>query len=237
MIIGVTDTVTNPVSFDRYCSWVRRGVPGVELRKLSHFAKNAGELDDCDGLLLTGGGDVDPRLYGRGDAHEMASEVDEQRDTFEMGLIRRAMKLGMPLLGICRGMQLTNVVLGGTLHLDLETKGYPSHRKTAGGDRRHSVTVEPSSMLCEIVGCPMGEVNSSHHQAVDAAGRGLRVVAESPEGIVEALEWQEREERPFLLLVQWHPERMFDNENPFTIKLIQRFAVEVHRFTTMKEHA
>jgi putative glutamine amidotransferase len=237
MIIGVTDTVTNPVSFERYCAWVRGGIPGVETRKLSHLTGNAGELYACDGILMTGGGDVDPRLYGRGDALHLAQEVDEERDRFELDLIRRALERGMPFLGICRGAQLTNVSQGGSLHVDLEMKGFPSHRRTTDGDRRHAVHVEASSMLCEIVGRESGEVNSAHHQAIDTVGKGLRVVAKSAEGIVEALEWETPSERPFLLLVQWHPERMFDNDNPFTRNILQRFATEVHRFTTPEELA
>jgi putative glutamine amidotransferase len=237
MIIGVTDTVTNPVSFERYCSWVRGGIPGVEIRKLSHCMGNAEELFGCEGLVMTGGGDVDPRLYGQGDALHLTQEVDEERDRFELGVIRHALERGMPFLGICRGAQLTNVSLGGSLHIDLEMKGYPSHRKTPEGDRRHAVIVEPLSVLCEIVGRDSGEVNSAHHQAIDSVGRGLRVVAKSPEGIVEALEWENPGERPFLLLVQWHPERMFDNDNPFTRNILQRFAIEAHRFTTPEELA
>jgi putative glutamine amidotransferase len=237
MIIGVTDTITNPVAYERYCSWVRGGIPGVEIRKLSYLLKNAGELDGCGGVLLTGGGDVDPGLYGRGDAFSVAQEVDEERDRFEMAVIRRAQERGVPLLGICRGAQLTNVALGGTLHIDLESEGYPSHRKAGEQDRRHDVVVEVPGILYDIVGHGMGEVNSAHHQAVDVPGKGLRVAARSPEGIVEALEWEDPDERPFLLLVQWHPERMIDSNNPFTYNLIQRFAIEAHRFTTMKELA
>jgi putative glutamine amidotransferase len=237
MIVGVTDTITNPIAYERYCSWVRGGMPGVEIRKLSYLLQNVEELDECGGVVMTGGGDVDPGLYGRGDAIAMAQEVDEERDRFEVAVIRRVLERGMPLLGICRGAQLVNVTLGGSLHIDLESEGYPSHRKAGEQDRRHDVVVEVPGRLFDIVRCGRGEVNSAHHQAIDVPGKGLRVAGRSPEGIVEALEWEDPDERPFLLLVQWHPERMINSNNPFTCNLIQRFAIEAHRFTTMKEHA
>ncbi len=237
MMIGITHTITNPVAFENYCSWIRRWVSPVELHTLSHLLNNVGDIRKVDGLVMTGGGDVDPQLYDREDGIHIAQEVDEARDRFELELIDRALYRGIPLLGICRGAQLINVSRGGSLLLDVEANGYSSHRKLASGDRRHAVHVDPTSRLHEIVGAMEGEVNSSHHQAIDTPGEGLRVVARSAEGVVEALEWERPAQRPFLLLVQWHPERMQDVENSFARNVIQRFAHEVQRFTLKKEHA
>jgi putative glutamine amidotransferase len=237
MIIGVTDTVVNPVALERYRSWVTRWFPDADLPVLSYTRDNAGHIDRCHGLLLTGGGDVDPRLYGRADALSITSEVDERRDAFELGLIDIALKRCMPILAICRGMQLFNVSRGGSLVPDVEQAGFPSHRKSESGDRRHDVEVEAGSRLGAIVGASRGNVNSAHHQAVDRVGDGLLVAARSPEGVVEALEYGDPRNTAAVLLIQWHPERMPDAENPFARNIINTFAQHIERFITTEEHA
>lgn len=227
----------NAVALERYRSWVARAIPEADIRILSYTRDNGAELSRCAGLVLTGGGDVDPRLYGRPDALGITDEVDEKRDAFELHLIAGALEGGLPILAICRGMQLFNVSRGGSLIPDVETAGYPSHRRTETGDRRHEITVLPESRLTSIVGTPSGEVNSAHHQAVDRVGDGLRVAARSREGIVESLEWSDTSESSPVILVQWHPERMPDAENPFAKNIIRSFARHITRFTTTEEHA
>jgi putative glutamine amidotransferase len=131
------------------------------------------------------------------------------------------------VLGICRGAQLYNVAMGGTLIPDLETAGYASHKNGDAAEGSHGVTLEPGSLLHTTVGCTSGQVNTYHHQAADKVGRGLRVAARSDDGVIEALEWEQPEGRPFLLLVQWHPERLSDVHSPFAKILMERFGTEI----------
>jgi putative glutamine amidotransferase len=226
MIIGMTDPEKEGRSFERYAGWLHSEIPGLTIRMFSPGAAEE-TLEGCSGLVLTGGGDVDPVLYGRGDARGLVHTVVRERDDQEFALIHAARVLHLPVLGICRGAQVFAVSAGGTLYPDLEQAGFQCHTKEAGVDRVHGVRVEPRSMLAEIVGSVQGEVNSSHHQAVERPGPGLRVVARSTDGVPEAVEWEDPAGKPFLLLLQWHPERMADRESPFSRGVLRRFAREV----------
>jgi putative glutamine amidotransferase len=159
-------------------------------------------VDRIDGLVLTGGGDVDPRYY-QGDVLT-ARGVDQLRDGFEVDALRRALELDLPVLAICRGMQILNVTLGGTLVGDLESAiGSDRHWDLTHWDGvSHELTIESDSHLGRIAGS-MAEVNSMHHQAVDRIGDGLKVIARSPDGVIEAVEMTDRS---FVVGVQWHPE-------------------------------
>jgi putative glutamine amidotransferase len=143
------------------------------------------------------------------------------------------MERGMPVLGICRGAQIFNVAMGGSLIPDIEAAGFMNHRRGDEPERVHGVHVMNGSILNGIVGVSAGTVNSSHHQAVDAVGRGLAVAARSDDGIIEALEWEDPAGRPFVLLVQWHPERMGDTAGPFSRNLVERLASEVRSVRTL----
>jgi putative glutamine amidotransferase len=149
-------------------------------------------LDGLGGLLLTGGGDVDPFLYGVS-ADSLANHVLRERDELEQALIVEAEQRNVPILGICRGLQMLNVARGGTLHRHID-----GHK-----DVEHRVRLETESMLQALVGAQDYTVNSRHHQAVDGLGRGLVVTARAADGIIEALEDPERR---FVVAVQWHPE-------------------------------
>lgn len=163
-----------------------------------------------DGLLLSGGGDVDPACYGMGATPEVGG-VDPQRDDMELALAQWAITAQKPLFGICRGLQLVNVALGGTLYRDMaEHAGalphtfYPDYPYNL---RAHRVAIVEGSRLAGIVGVTTAEVNSLHHQACDVVAPGLRVAARAPDGVVEALELPGH---PFALAVQWHPEALPD---------------------------
>ncbi len=228
MILGIADNHREDLL--NYVNWIERLVPVPEWVRLSHDRANALELEHCDGLVLTGGGDVHPRFYGAPDDGNLTRSVDEDRDQFEVELVRRALEAELPLLGICRGMQLVNVALHGSLVMDLCSSGYQEHGKLGPEtDRYHRVRVTQGTVLSEIVSAGSGEVNSSHHQAVDRPGKGLRISATSPDGVSEAAEWEDPGRGPFLLLVQWHPERMKESNSPFSQGILQRFADAVHR--------
>ena len=178
-----------------------------------------GLLDPLSGLLLGGGGDVAPFYYGA-EPESGLGEVDPQRDAWELALVRRALSRRLPLFGICRGLQLLNVALGGTLHQDLGGgPGYLQHEQRAPRHHpSHSVEILPRTRLAAIIGAGRLAVNSFHHQAPAVIGAGLRKAALSPDGVVEALE---DPERPFVIGVQWHPETL---EHPASRLLFQAFA-------------
>jgi len=220
MTLGMTDPMTNPVKHRMYVEYVRRCLPGVSMRILSYRTGSNEDLEACDGLLLTGGVDVDPSCYGREDARALVEEPDPRRDEYEMQVIRRSLERSIPILGICRGTQIFNVALGGTLVPDLEAAGFHRHTTKAGEPpRSHGVTIDEGTLLHGITGRTTGEVSTYHHQAVDRPGAGLRVSARSGDGVVEALEWERSAGRPFLLLVQWHPERM-ESDDPLAGDLL-----------------
>ncbi len=173
------------------------------------------------GLLLAGGGDIEPHHYGR-PVEARNTYVDPDRDHAELLLTRWALGDDLPVLAICRGIQMLNVALGGTLIQDIPSQA-PStvvHHPGPGAVRsepRHAVAVEAGSRLAAILGRVQADVNSFHHQAVDGVAPALTVVARAPDAIVEALECSERR---FVLGVQWHPEEMASTDPiqraPFT---------------------
>jgi putative glutamine amidotransferase len=156
-------------------------------------------VDLVDGVVLSGGADVDPALYGE-ERHPQVTDVDRPRDLFEIAVARTAAARGRPLLGICRGVQVMNVALEGTL-----VQHRPEHRSDVHD--AHPVDVEPGTRLSEVLGRASLPVNSHHHQAIDRCAARLRVSARAPDGTVEAAE---AGDHPFFVGVQWHPERRDD---------------------------
>jgi len=227
--LGITDNLRPKPVFDNYLRWIKRIDPNVEFVKLSYHFKNEEMTGNVDGLVLTGGGDVHPALYGVSEAIDRVEEVNELRDAFEFKVIEKALEREIPILGICRGMQVMNVYLGGTLIIDLPIAGYDDHATHDGQEFCHPLAIDPHSMLGSIIGPNPHKVNSIHHQAVDQLGKGLKVVAKSDDGITEALEWVLKDRMPFLLLVQWHPERMVDFDNPCSRNVAEYFMKEVSR--------
>jgi len=159
-------------------------------------------LERIDGLVLQGGGDVHPEHYG-GELHPQTNTLDRRRDEFELELLRGARERRMPVLGICRGIQLVNVGYGGTLVQHLPEVTDLDHEQLGSWDAvAHRVEIAPGSRLAHVLGTTELDVNSVHHQAVDRLGAGLRPVAWADDGVVEAIE---HETEP-VLAVQWHPE-------------------------------
>jgi putative glutamine amidotransferase len=172
-------------------------------------------LDRLDGVLLSGGGDVDPALYGQ-EPHPRLGRVNRGRDDFESALVREALARDLPVLAICRGQQVLNVAAGGTLVQDIPSlvEGHAKHDgKGPRWQRSHGVEVAAPSRLREILAQDAVRVNSIHHQAVDRVGDGLVVTARCTEdGVVEGLE---RPASRFVVAVQWHPESFWDREDSF----------------------
>ena len=228
MRIGITDTLKPNLA--NYTEWLKRQDASLEFTVLSHVPQNVDAVDFVDGLVLTGGGDVDPKYFGITDPLSKSRDVNVSRDEFEFYVIERALDRNLPIFGICRGMQVMNVYLGGTLILDLTSAGFDDHSRPEMLDLVHEVNVAPDSILREITGEAVLGVNSSHHQAVKDLGRGLMASARSADGVVEGAEWILKDRTPFLLLVQWHPERMPVETSAASMSLAERFLKEVNRY-------
>lgn len=163
-------------------------------------------LDRVDALVLTGGADIDPRHYGQTPSPRL-QRPDPARDELELALLRGARDRGIPVLGVCRGLQLINVGLGGTLWQDLpsERPGAVNHDPDQPRDARvHTVRVQPDSLLCDIIGTTSLETNSIHHQAIRDLAPSLRETAWADDGVIEGIE--ARDSAGWLVGVQWHPE-------------------------------
>lgn len=163
----------------------------------------------CGGLLLSGGDDVDPSAYGEGQSWHCGT-ISPLRDAFELMLCREFLRLRKPVFAICRGIQVLNVALGGTLHQDLQTDlpDCLAHRqKQKPWHASHPVTLAEGSYLADLMTTDVLAVNSHHHQAVATPGEGVRVAATAPDGVIEAIEVADQ---PFCIGVQWHPERLWD---------------------------
>jgi len=184
------------------------GVP-VIVPPLERADDAARVLDAVDGLMLTGGADVDPARYGA-PRHSTVEHVSAPRDATELALLHAAHARGKPVLAICRGIQLMNVAFGGTLVQDIpsEVPGALPHDQDGDhrGARVHAVRIEPDSILAKALGATHMEVNSLHHQAPKRIPDTLRLTASAPDGIVEGLEWRGSEW--WAVGVQWHPEEL-----------------------------
>lgn len=191
--VALTYSASKPDKAEPY----RAALSSVGLESVS----NPGSLAEWDGLLVSGGADVAPFLYGQEPAPE-TQPADLERDELESHLIREALRQDIPLLCICRGLQILNVVQGGSL-----IQHIPSRSHEAGGRPKpadaHQVRLCAGTKLAAIVGGESFAVNSRHHQAADRLGEGLRLTAVAPDGIIEGLEIPTHR---FAIAVQWHPE-------------------------------
>ncbi|HEU4451188.1 MAG TPA: gamma-glutamyl-gamma-aminobutyrate hydrolase family protein [Gaiellaceae bacterium] len=219
------------------------GVPLVLPRMDGDFLDDA--LAACDAVLVGGGRDIDPARYGQEPTEHLAP-TEPLRDAFELELVERTLDRGLPLLGMCRGIQILNVALGGTLVQDVSLKpewaDHPSDRgwkawkeveraSLAGEDEvpphpRHPIAIEPGSRLHAALGAEEAEVDSFHHQAVDEVAPGLTVVARAPDGVVEAVEV---DGEPYVLAVQWELQEEWRVDRRFLEPFAQLVAAAARR--------
>ena len=186
-------------------------------------------LSRFDGLVLTGGPDVDPATY-RETAHESVYGIDSLADAFEIPLCRAAVLTDFPTLAICRGIQVLNVALGGTLHQHLpDVEGLDTHGAPGvpGGEMVHDVHVEPGALLAQVLGTERPTCSCHHHQAIAVPGRGVRVTARAADGVVEGMEV----EGTSILAVQWHPEDTAATD-PTNQRLFDALAAHARRSLT-----
>jgi putative glutamine amidotransferase len=229
--IALTRT-DNPEKHQYYLDWLRE-VENVEVITLSAQDNNLSEMGACDGLVLSGGRDIHPKYYGSKNLdYKGAPEYySEQRDDFEIAAFKQAKDEDLPILGICRGLQLINVICNGSLIQSLDDfSGSKNH--LGNPDKIHSVSIQPGTLLYDIVGHQDGEVNSAHHQAIDRLGEGLLINSLAADGTIEGIEWQQKSGRPFMLAIQWHPERMFRfhlEKSDLSKKIKDRFIEEIKK--------
>jgi putative glutamine amidotransferase len=192
---------------------VRAGAAPVLIPHLTDETRLRVVYEQLDGVLLPGGEDVDPAQYGE-PVHEKCGPTSPHRDKVELMLSRWVVDEGKPVLAICRGIQVLNVALGGSLYQDIRSQvpeadehtWYPNYPR----DRlSHTLTVTPGTRLAHLTSTTRLPVNSLHHQAVNDVASGLTVSARSPDGLVEALE---ADGHPFAIAVQWHPEELADSD-------------------------
>ena len=220
VVIGITDGRL----YDNYAGWITQA-GNVELMRLGYRFGNAEDINRCDALFMTGGEDVHPRFYGKTEYIEQysLSDFDEKRDEFEIALLAQWQVSKMPLLGVCRGLQLVNVFLGGTLIPDLPSFGKFNHSRKQKDPRYHSVEVDPNSQLYSMLKTTSGEVTSIHHQSIDRIAPGLVANAITNDGVIEGAEWLNPAAKAPMVLVQWHPEAIADNESPFAKNIREHF--------------
>jgi putative glutamine amidotransferase len=231
--IGVTGVVRSVQDADRtgvnaayvHAVLVGGGLP-VILSPILGASAAPRVLDGLEGLVLSGGEDVHPSLYGA-DPHPSLELVDPRRDAFELALVKVALERNMPVLAICRGLQVVNVALGGTLwqHLPGDLPETLGHRQDAArAARTHPVTVAPGTRLQQALGKTELEVNSFHHQAIRTLAPGLRTVALAPDGVIEAVELEL--DQTWMLAVQWHPEEFYADPKAPDMNLFRALAKE-----------
>lgn len=238
LTIGITDCK----KWADYESWIMQGQNtggDVAVVLLKAGEGETSFVNHCDGIILTGGEDVHPLLYGKPEyaAEYNLADFNPERDKFELAVLKEVEANKIPVLGICRGLQLGNVYHKGTLIPDLPKKDKLGHSDGSKNDTAHGVTLIENSRLCNIIGVGKGEINSHHHQAADEIGKGLIATAVSDNGVVEGIEKAKKHDDEFFLLVQWHPERM-DVNNPFSGKLREAFLKacgEYNRYSSLNQ--
>lgn len=206
----------------KYVKSLERAGASVKWIELDDTEKAIKESLGCDGLLLPGGSDIDPLLYGK-EREEKCGKPNELRDKNEFAIFAEFVRTQKPILCICRGFQILNVACGGTLHQDIADIRKCNHSDFLKRNKEvHTVSVNEDTKLFDIFGKREVGVNSIHHQAVENVGENLTVSAVSSDGFVEALELNEH---PFCVAVQWHPEHMSKN-HPLQQRIFDAFVKE-----------
>jgi putative glutamine amidotransferase len=221
-LIGIT-SADDPTP-DNYVAAIERcgGIPVVLENVLTNVDA---DLSRLSGLVVSGGSDIDPVRYGAS-AHALTQPGDPARDDYELAIIRRAFERGIPTLAICRGMQIANVAWGGTLHQHLPdlidgSIVHDDEKRKFVAFHEHTVTVVEDSLLAQIAQSVLFATNASHHQSIARIGNGLRAVAQTSDGVIEALE--RTDASSFWLATQWHPERLIEADDGRSRRILDAF--------------
>lgn len=202
-----------------YPQWIKRGDSTIETVNLYPMEQDSAlaTLKSCHALLLSGGPDINPALYRHPGDTTLCGTADHRRDTLEMALLRQAYNDSMPVLGICRGLQMINIIAGGTLYADIPTQqpNAVTHRAPTEDGCLHNIHIVPGTLLHQLAGDTIAQTNSNHHQGIQHAGKEITIIATTADGIAEAIAPGLNSANHFWLAVQWHPERM-PEENPLS---------------------
>ncbi len=226
-------TISGPYAENNYIRWLRDVNPEAKYIVMYDLPRDSVEpvFESCSGLLLTGGEDVYPGRYGREDDTARCGSFDLYRDSLEFRLIDLAMKKQLPVMGICRGQQILNVAMGGTLYVDIpsDLNTTVRHRCRDWQNCYHKVKLIPGGLLDKLSGIGEGVVNTNHHQAVDRLATPFKVLAVGEDGVIESIGWKDTLDKAWLLGVQWHPERL-DTFPELTRPLAEKFLSEAENF-------
>ncbi len=212
-------------SYLAYGQWLKNLDPDVQWIDLIGCTVDSALklLETCSGLLLSGGPDIYPGRFGKESDTARCDTTDFERDTLEFALIRKAKEVGLPVLGICRGLQILNVAYGGSLIIDIpQDRSSTIHKCPDKFNCLHAVSLSPGSMIHEVSGITAGIANTNHHQGIERLAGEFKATGWSEDGLIEVIEWKHPQNRPYLLGVQWHPERM-DLSNPLSSQIGSSF--------------
>jgi putative glutamine amidotransferase len=232
--IGLTYTGTD-VKHNNYVNWLKENKL-VEITRLSVHDNNLDKVAALDGILLSGGLDMHPKYYNSSETGyaNRPFAFDEKRDAFEIAVFEASQLKKIPVLAVCRGMQLVNCVLGGTLNQDVGPVGNAIHQFEIN-DKVHGINIVPGTILNALSEIERSVTNSAHHQSLNRLGNGLVVNCTSDDGIIEGIEWDEQGDKAFLLGVQWHPERMYKlnlGDSPMSKNIRECFITEIQQSIT-----
>ncbi len=209
---------TGSESYLAYGKWLENIDPGIKWIDMNGYQPDAAVkvLETCSGLLLSGGVDIYPGRFGKESDTARCDTIDHKRDTLELALMKKAKEMALPILGICRGLQILNVAFGGSLIIDIpQDKASTIHRCPDKFNCFHVVSLFPGSMINTVSGLTSGTTNTNHHQGIERLADVFTASGWSEDGLVEVIEWKRPENKPYLLGIQWHPERM-DLSNPLS---------------------
>lgn len=224
--------------YANYPAWILKTNPNAEIINMYALGVDSAliVLDNCDGLLVTGGADVYPGWYNQLEDTARCGDFDFYRDTLEMELIKKALELKMPLVGICRGEQILNVTLGGSLIIDIPSDHdtIVKHRLADWENCFHDIEIQEGSLLKQICQASDFRVNSNHHQAISRLAKDLKVSAIAEDGIIEAVEWKNSSDKSFMLAVQWHPERLDSVNASLSLPIVKEFIQQAEKYQLQK---
>jgi putative glutamine amidotransferase len=230
MVVAVSKLAPN------YAAWLNLLCPDVTPVDLNSLPTDEAmrQASGASGILLSGGTDMHPALYNCSEDLHLCLNIDDKRDALEIELIQMAFKLKLPMLGICRGLQMLNVAGKGSLHADIPSKLASEVAHSGTEDQWHDVSLIEGSAFSQVVGVIQGKVNSMHHQAIDSLSSLYEASAYSSDGLIEAIVLRPRQDHPFCMAVQWHPERM-DTANPLSGMVGKAFLNACRSFSLQKK--